>query len=73
MPTILGAGRVLGSLMREYHHLGAYPTLSHQADINVEHLIKRVARSSPATTPRSLAKLGWQLPMSLFEFSIQHE
>jgi len=32
-----------------------------------------VARSSPATTPRSLAKPGWQLPMSHLEFSIQHE
>jgi hypothetical protein len=59
MPSILGVDQVLGSLMWEYHHFGAYPTLSHQTDINVGHLIKRVARSSPATTPRSLAKLGW--------------
>jgi hypothetical protein len=73
LPTILGVGRVLGSLMQEYHHVGAYPTHSHQTDIKVGHLIKRMARSSPATTSRSLAKLGWQLPMSLFEFSIQHE
>jgi len=56
MPTILGVGQVLGSLMQEYHHFGAYPTLSHQTDIKVGHLIKRMARSSPATTPRSL----WQ-------------
>jgi len=58
MPTILGVGPVLGSLMQEYHHFGAYPTLSHQMDIKVGHLIKRMARSSPATSRRSLAKPG---------------
>jgi hypothetical protein len=73
MPTILGGGQVLGSLMPEYHHFRAYPTLPHHTDIKIGHLIKWMARSSPATTPRSLAKLGWQLPMSVFEFSIQHE
>jgi hypothetical protein len=73
MPTILGVGRVLGSLMREYHHFGAYPTLSHQTNIKVGHLVKRMAKGTPATTRRSLAKLGRQLPLALFEFSIQHE
>jgi len=73
MPTILGVGPVLGSLMQEHHHFGAYPTLSHQMDIKAGHLIKPMARNSPATSRRSLAKPGWQLPMSLFEFSIQHD
>jgi hypothetical protein len=32
-----------------------------------------MARISPATTARRLAKLGWQLPMCPFVFSIQRK
>jgi hypothetical protein len=63
-----------GSLMREYHHFGALPyTFPSDRHEVVGHLIKCMARISPATTPRALAKLGWQLPMCPFVFSIQNE
>jgi len=60
--------------MREYHHFGAilytFPSDRHEV---VGHLIKCMGRISPATTPRALGKLGWQLPMCPFVFSIQNE
>jgi hypothetical protein len=52
--------------MEEYHHFGALPyTFPSDRHKVVGHLIKLMARIGPATTPRALVKLGWQLPMSL--------
>jgi len=60
--------------MSEYHDFGALPyTFPSDRHEVVGHLIKRLARISPATTPRALAKLGWHLPMCPFVFSIQHK
>jgi len=58
--------------MREYHNFGALPyTFPSDGHEVVGHLIKCMVRIRPATTPRALGKLGWQLPMCPFAFSIK--
>jgi len=60
--------------MREYHDFGALPyTFPSDRHKVVGHLIKCMARISSATIPGALAKLGSQLTMCPFVFSIQNE